>query len=121
LVGYVHIDKFIVLTGCPEPVAAILVSPANDSHVYTEILFLPEHNDTQEKWTGPKLGPENPDAPKVTGFDRVAALDKMHEELVKVLPQPRATVFSDQGEGSPSAGPLEWLRRTNSFPNYVSL
>jgi Xaa-Pro aminopeptidase len=44
----------------------------------------------------------------------------MHDELAKVLPQPRALVYSDLGEGSPSTGPVEWLRRTNSFPNYTA-
>ncbi|PYP89120.1 MAG: peptidase M24 [Candidatus Angelobacter sp. Gp1-AA117] len=120
LYGFRQNDNFCYLTGWSQPGAALLISPASDSHPYTEILFLPEHNLTQEKWTGPKLGPENPDAPRITGFDGVQALDKMHEELVKVLPQPRATVFTDQGEGSPSLGPIEWLRRTNSFPNYIS-
>src|SRR5437660_200541 len=120
LYGFRQNDNFYYLTGWSEPGAALLISPASDSHAYTEVLFLPEHNLTQEKWTGPKLGPENPNAPRTTGFDHVQALDKMHEELVKVLPQPRATVFTDQGEGSPSLGPIEWLRRTNSFPNYIS-
>lgn len=121
LYGFRQNDNFYYLTGWSEPGAALLISPASDSHAYTEVLFLPEHNLTQEKWTGPKLGPENPDAPRLTGFDQVQALDKMHEALVKVLPQPRATVFTDQGEGSPSLGPIEWLRRTNSFPNYIAL
>ena len=47
----------------------------------------------------------------------------MHDELLKLLPQPRATVYSDLGANgltTASTGPLEWLRRGNSFPNYVS-
>lgn len=119
LFGFRQNDDFYYLTGWAEPGAAILISGATDSHPYTEILFLPAHNVTQEKWTGPKLGPENPDAPKVTGFDRVEVLDKIHDELVKILPQPRAVVFTITGENSPSTGPMEWLRRTNSFPNYI--
>ena len=120
LYGFRQNDDFYYLTGWSEPGAAIVISPANDSHAYTEILFLPSHNATQERWTGPKLGPENPQAAAITGFDRVEVLDKIHEELAKVLPQPRATVYSATGEGSASAGPIEWLRRTNSFPNYIS-
>lgn len=119
LFGFRQNDDFYYLTGWAEPGAAILISGATDSHPYTEILFLPAHNVTQEKWTGPKLGPENPDAPKVTGFDRVEVLDNFHDELVKILPQPRAVVFTITGENSPSTGPMEWLRRTNSFPNYI--
>jgi Xaa-Pro aminopeptidase len=120
LFGFRQNDDFYYLTGWAEPGAAVVVSPASDSHPYTEILFLPEHNVTQEKWTGPKLGPENPEASRITGFDRVAALDKIHDELAKILPQPRAVVYTDTGEESPSRGPREWLRRTNSFPNYTS-
>lgn len=119
LFGFRQNDDFYYLTGWAEPGAAILISGATDSHPYTEILFLPAHNVTQEKWTGPKLGPENADAPKVTGFDRVEVLDKIHDELVKILPQPRAVVFTITGENSPSTGSMEWLRRTNSFPNYI--
>src|SRR5215470_9512692 len=102
LFGFRQSDNFYYLTGWSEPGAAVLIAPANDSHVYTEILFLPAHNVTQEKWTGPKLGPESPDAPKLTGFDRVEVLDKIHEELVKVLPQPRAIVYSEMGDNSAS-------------------
>ena len=120
LFGFRQNDDFYYLTGWAEPGAALVVSPASDSHAYTEVLFLPQHNLTQEKWTGPKLGPENPDAARITGFDRVQPLDKIHDELSQILPQPRALIYTDTGEGSPSTGPREWLRRTNSFPNYTS-
>jgi Xaa-Pro aminopeptidase len=117
--GFRQEDNFYYLTGWSEPGAAILIN----SNPYGEILFLPEHNATQERWTGPKLGPESPDAPKLTGFDRVGSLDKMHDELLKLLPQPRAVIYSDlgnNGQTAASTGPLQWLRRSNSFPNYVS-
>jgi Xaa-Pro aminopeptidase len=123
-------NDFFYLTGWTEPGAALLISPAVEAkdgrpaRPYTEIFFLPNHNLAQEKWTGPKLGPESPDAPKLTGFDRVAPLDAVRDELVKILPSPRATVFSDipsYGDTSPSGGPLQWLMRANAFPNYISL
>lgn len=119
LYGFRQEDNFYYLTGWGEPGAALLIN----ANPYTEILFLAEHNLTQEKWTGPKLGPDDPTAPQKTGFDKVESLDKMHDELVKILPQPRATVYSDLGANgltTPSTGPIEWLRRSNSFPNYVS-
>jgi Xaa-Pro aminopeptidase len=119
LYGFRQEDNFYYLTGWAEPGAAVLVN----SNPYTEMLFLPEHNLTQEKWTGPKLGPESPDAPKTTGFDKVASLDRMHDELLKILPQPRAIVYADlgtHGQTTASTGPVAWLRRGNSFPNYVS-
>src|SRR6476646_6417853 len=119
LYGFRQDDNFYYLTGWSEPGAALLIN----SNPYVEILFLAEHNVTQEKWTGPKLGPEDPQAPQKTGFDKVESLDKMHDELLKVLPQPRAVVFTDHGANgltTPSTGPVEWLRRGNAFPNYVS-
>jgi Xaa-Pro aminopeptidase len=119
LYGFRQDDNFYYLTGWSEPGAAVLIN----ANPYTEILFLPEHNLTQEKWTGPKLGPGDPEVASATGFDKVASLDKMHDELLKVLPQPRAVVYTDlgaNGQTTPSTGPIEWLRRSNSFPNYIS-
>src|SRR5712664_5022622 len=71
LYGYRADDNFFYLSGWSEPGAALLivgVANSND-HPYTEILFLPNHNPSQEKWTGPKLGADSPVASKVTGFD----------------------------------------------------
>jgi Xaa-Pro aminopeptidase len=119
LYGFRQDDNFYYLTGWTDPGAAVFIN----SNPYQEIFFLPEHNVTQEKWTGPKLGPEDPGAARTTGFDKVASLDKMHDELLKVLPQPRAVVYTDlgaNGQTTASTGPIEWLRRSNSFPNYVS-
>ncbi len=124
--GFKQDNDFFYLTGWPEPGAAVVIAPAvkegngQPARPYTEILFLPAHNVTEEKWTGPKLGPEDPRARELTGFDRVEVLDKLRDELVKILPQPRATVLSESGEDSPSGEPLKWLKRANAFPNYVS-
>src|SRR5882724_11613628 len=71
LYGYRPDDNFFYLSGWSEPGGALLIA-ASPEHSYKEILFLPDHNPSQEKWTGPKLGPENSDAAKITGFDRVA-------------------------------------------------
>jgi len=129
LYGFRQDDNFYYLTGWSEPGAAVLIAPAAPpakgmpTRPYTEILFLPAHNLSQEKWTGPKLGPESPDVPKVTGFDQVEVLDKFRDELVRLLPQSAAAVFSDlpgHGENTPSSGGLAWLRRANAFGNYVS-
>ncbi len=128
--GFRQNDYFYYLTGLQEPGAALLIAPAapaaadKPARQYEEILFLPAHNASQERWTGPKLGPESADATKITGFDRVELLDKMRDELVRILPSPRSLVLSDlpaYGETSPSAGPLQWLARANAFPNYNTL
>lgn len=125
LYGFRQDDNFFYLTGWTQPGAALLIAPevpANDgtpARPYTEILFLPEHNYVQEKWTGPKLGPENSDAPKITGFDKVEPLGDMRTELVRFLPPQGALVYSDllkYSQPSQSAGSLDWLRRENAFP-----
>lgn len=129
LYGFRQDDNFYYLTGWKEPGAALLIAaqtPAKDAmpaRPYTEILFLPAHNVSQEKWTGPKLGPENPDAPKVTGFARVEALDDLRAELSRMFPQGRATIYTDvpgPGETSISRTPLEWLDRAHAFPLGIS-
>src|SRR5207245_8129909 len=74
LYGFRQDDNFFYLSGWAEPGAALLIAPAaqasagSTARPYTEILFLPAHNPSQERWTGPKLGPENPDAPNITGL-----------------------------------------------------
>jgi Xaa-Pro aminopeptidase len=127
--GYRPDSDFFYLTGWTEPGAALLIAPAVEAKAnvaarpYTEILFLPAHNLVEEKWTGPKLGPENPQASSITGFDHVEVLDSMRDELVRILPQPRATIYTDvpsARETSNSQTPIEWLSRANAFPLGVS-
>ena len=92
LYGYRPDDNFFYLSGWSEPGAALLIVGAADpkDHSYTEILFLPNHNPSQEKWTGPKLGADSPDAGKLTGFDHVEVLDNLRSELVRLLPAKKA-------------------------------
>ena len=101
LYGFRQNDDFFYLTGWTEPGAAILIAGAaeasgnNAARPYTEILFFPAHNRVQERWTGPKLGADNSDASKITGFDRVDTLDHLRDVIVPLLPLPRSTVYSD--------------------------
>jgi Xaa-Pro aminopeptidase len=129
LYGFRQDNNFFYLTGWAEPGAAVVIAPAVEAkgdtpaRPYKEVLFLPAHNLTQEKWTGPKLGAEDSKAPEVTGFDRVATLEEMHDLLVQIVPQPRAVIYSAMAqapETTPSTTPLEWLKRSNAFPNYVA-
>ena len=129
LYGFRQDDNFFYLSGWAQPGAALLIAPAADggkgspARPYTEILFLPAHNRVQEKWTGPKLGPDDAGAAQATGFDRVEAIDDLRAELVRLLSEGKATVYTDvptHGEISNSATPLEWLNRANAFPLNVS-
>ncbi|HKW18300.1 MAG TPA: Xaa-Pro peptidase family protein [Terriglobales bacterium] len=124
LFGYRPDDNFYYLSGWPEPGAAVLVAAAREAtngasaRDYTEILFLPKRNFSQEKWTGAKLGPDDPQAAQITGFMRVEPLDNLRDELVKLVPQ-RSVIYTDvpaAGEISNSKGPIAWLQTANSFP-----
>jgi Xaa-Pro aminopeptidase len=130
LYGYRADNNFFYLTGWGEPGAALLIAAAteakdnNPGHPYTEILFLPDRNASQERWTGPKLGPENSDAARITGFDRVASLDDLRKELAPALPSTNALLYTDipaGGEASNSGAQLAWLRQSNAFPVYFAL
>ena len=127
--GFRQDNNFYYLSGSTEPGAALVVvseikgKDNTPGRPYSEILFLPAHNITQEKWTGPKLGADSPQASSITGFDRVASLDQMPAELMRLLGTGSASLFVEQsqdGEVSPSTSSLEWLRRTNSLPMRTS-
>ena len=127
LYGFRQEDNFYYLSGSTEPGAALLIAPAAEAvadkpaRSYTEILFLPPRNLTQEKWTGPKLGPENPEASKITGFDCVADMAKLPGEVMKVTSGVRPLVYTDvaaHGQTSASAAPLEFLKDVNSFLSF---
>ncbi len=125
LYGFRQEDNFYYLSGLTDPGSALLIAPATEAnadksaHSYTEILFLPPRNLTQEKWTGPKLGPENLDAPKVTGFDRVEDMAKLPEEVIKLIPAGlHPAVYTDVAsydQTSASTEPVEFLKDVNSF------
>src|SRR5438552_17229190 len=91
LYGYRPDDNFYYLTGWTEPGAALLVVSVEEAQgntparTYAEILFLPNRNYSQERWTGPKLGPDDPKAIQITGVDRVDTLGNLRTELVKLL------------------------------------
>jgi Xaa-Pro aminopeptidase len=117
-------DNFYYLSGITIPGAALLVAPAVEAqgHVaarsYAEILFLPPRNPRMERYTGVQLGADNPDAPKITGFDRVEEMDKLLEEVSKLLAGGRAVIYTEiasEEETPDSAEPLAFLKRTNAF------
>jgi Xaa-Pro aminopeptidase len=121
--GFRQDDNFFYLSGWVEPGAALLIIPAveasgdKQARSYTEILFLAANNKVEEKWTGPKLSPTDPEASKTTGFDHVEVLDKLRDEVNRLLPE-RPTVYTDlasYGHDSASTNGLEWLKRANAF------
>jgi Xaa-Pro aminopeptidase len=123
LFGFRQDNDFFYLTGWDEPGAAVLISPAvaatkeTVARTYTEILFLPSREREKELWRGPKLAPEDPKAPAITGFDHVAALEQIHDRLLPLKPEEVFTEIGEAPASTPSSIPMEWLKRSNSFPD----
>jgi Xaa-Pro aminopeptidase len=94
-------DDFYYLSGVTTPKAALVIAPAREAkgdvaaRSYTEILFLPPRNLRMERFTGPQLGGDDPEAPKVTGFDRVEDIGKLPQEVNALLAGQRPVVFTE--------------------------
>ena len=79
--------NFYYLTGFAEPNAIFLLDAASDPP--QEFLFLPERKPSEERWTGPKLGPGE-DAERATGFAKVLAITEFDVTLKKVSERAKA-------------------------------
>ena len=125
--GFHQTENFYYLTGWTEPGAAVLIvserqhraasagQPEITAGAYTETLFLPARNMVQERWTGPKLGPDSPEARSVTGFDNVASLATLPQVLAAL---PSGTRFyTETSASTESPEPvLPGLVRLEAFP-----
>ena len=107
--GFRQDNDFYYLTGWLEAGAALVISEQK------QILYLPGQNESQEKWTGPKLTAESADIDKITGFDTVHALDEVRDDLVAILPSSRVAIYT-----VPGSVEIQWLQRANAFPTYTS-
>jgi len=117
-------DNFYYLSGITIPGAGLLIAPAteargdNPARPYREILFLPPRNLRMERFTGPQLGADNPEAPKITGFDHVEAMSQLPDEVAKSLGGGRPTIYTDvnsSGEETVSTTALQFFKRTTNF------
>lgn len=70
------------LSGVTTPNAAIQLIIKNGC-VVKETLYLQPKNIKNERWNGPRLGPDDKDAKVLTGFKDVAVLDKGVEKAAK--------------------------------------
>jgi Xaa-Pro aminopeptidase len=127
--GFRQDDNFYYLSGLTIPGAALLIAPAVDEkslppeaqqqppemrpkpRPYAEVLLLPRHS-PQERWTGKRLGPGDPGVEQQTGFDRVAPLDALAEEVARLSSPAGAMLWVNEGEDSKA--PVDWLKRTGS-------
>lgn len=122
--GFRQEDNFYYLSGITVPGAALLIAPAVEAQgetparAYTEILFLPPRNLRLEKYTGPQLGADDPQAPKLTGFDRVEEMGKLPDEVAKLLANGRPIVYTEvpsNGGNSPSMDALAFLKHSTAM------
>jgi Xaa-Pro aminopeptidase len=124
-------ENYFYLTGLTDPGGAVVVASQEGGRPYTEILFLPERNRAEERWTGPQLGPDTAGIAQITGFDRVLPLDQLPRELMRLSPQPSAQALSVAGastrpvlyvnQGADIEAPMKWLRRTNALVSVTSI
>lgn len=76
---YFQEPNFAYLTGWRRPGAALLLAPG------LEILFLPPRDERTETYEGPMLTAEEPDAPSITGFQKVLPTTHLERELRAAL------------------------------------
>ncbi len=81
-------ENFYYLTGHNEAGAALVLVPDSPrGKVWNgprEMLFLPPHDPTFERWEGPRLGPSDPGVPEKTGFEMVESFSNLRAELEKL-------------------------------------
>jgi Xaa-Pro aminopeptidase len=75
--------NFLYLSGWRDPGAAMLLTKD------VEMVFLPERNVRGENFTGRRIGPDQADAPKKTGFDHVLPRTAMETTFLRLLDHSR--------------------------------
>jgi Xaa-Pro aminopeptidase len=83
-------EQFYYLTGWNEPETIMLLvpkahAPGTAPELAQDILYIPAHNRGEEKWTGPKLAPDDADASARTGFATVHDIAKFDADLQEAL------------------------------------
>jgi Xaa-Pro aminopeptidase len=83
-------ENFYYLTGHNEEGAALLLVPESAAQKGwsgpREILYLPPRDPDEEKWNGPRMGPDDPGIKEKTGFADVETFAKLHETLANLSP-----------------------------------
>lgn len=88
-------DYFYYLSGWNEPGAILVLLPKGRQNIATamfpseqltrEVLFLPDRDPVRERWTGPKLGPQDKQATAATGFPLVLPVERFPGEMSNAL------------------------------------
>src|SRR5580698_4286591 len=81
-------ENFYYLTGHNEEGAALLLVPESGAQKgwtgVREILYLPPRNPDEEKWNGPRMGPDDPGIKEKTGFADVESFAKLHDAVASL-------------------------------------
>jgi len=103
-------ENFYYLTGHNEEGAALLLVPESAlQRGWTgprEVLYLPPRDLAEERWNGPRMGPDDPGIQEKTGFVRVETFAKLRETLVslaKTFPDIYTELPGPHDEGYPHA------------------
>jgi len=111
-------ENFYYLTGHNQEGAALLLVPESaEQKGWTgarEILYLPPRDLTQERWNGPRMGPDDPGIQEKTGFARVETFTKLHDtlaSLAKNYPEIYTELPGPHDEGYPHvANWSKWVK-----------
>ncbi len=132
--GFHQNENFYYLTGWNQANAMMLLVPKaakgpgtnGAAELGKEILFIPPHDYRQEKWMGPKLGPDDPNATSETGFAIVKSTSLFPEELREALKEfPRIytemTPQPESGEDCFQKQMVEKLHRLAPLAEFVDV
>ena len=121
--------NFYYFSGDDEPGGAVLLIPdppaGKKIEGAREILYLPARDYAQEKWEGPKMGPDDPGIREKTGFADVQAFANLRaklEELAKTYSNFYTLLPGQQEEGYPHLKNWsEWLKHTVPSANVFDI
>lgn len=98
---------FYYLTGHDEPGATVVLIPDAPGKAVEgphEVLYLPPRDLDQERWDGPKLGPDDPGIAQTTGFEAVRSTKSLPgdlQNLAKTFPSFYTVMPPSPEEGYP--------------------
>jgi Xaa-Pro aminopeptidase len=93
-------NSFYYLSGWNEPAAVMCLLGEGKAGPYREILFLPQREPSHEAWTGPRLGPNDPEAAAASGFGEVRPLSELEKVVSEAIPE-RPRIYTPQPRRSP--------------------
>ncbi|MFZ0961791.1 MAG: aminopeptidase P N-terminal domain-containing protein [Terriglobia bacterium] len=121
-------EEFYYLTGWNQPDAIMLLEPKAHAagvvpELGEEILYLPPRNPSEEKWTGPKLAPQDADASGLTGFPVVRDAAQFPSDLQQALKSfPRIyTELTPQPESGEDCFQADMVKKIRDLAPQASL